>query len=67
MTEVDIVGFSKVFSGGKTMIPKDVREIMGIEDGSGVLWIREGDTIYVRNGHLNLEDPIRRAFHKLDK
>ena len=34
----DIVDISRVFQRGKTVIPSDVRSLLGISDGDKVVW-----------------------------
>ena len=36
--ELDIVAVSKVFQTGKTVIPSEVRLILGVSDGDKVVW-----------------------------
>lgn len=36
--ELDIVAVSKVFQIGKTVIPSEVRLILGVSDGDKVVW-----------------------------
>ncbi len=42
-----IIDVSKVFDRGKTQIPSDVRKIMGIKDGSKIVWKVENGKMFV--------------------
>ena len=41
------VDVSKVFGRGKTQIPADVRRILGLKDGTKIVWKLEGGKIVV--------------------
>lgn len=48
-----IIGVSKVFQYGKTQIPRDVRNILELEDGDRILWIWEDEKIVIkRSGRI---------------
>jgi bifunctional DNA-binding transcriptional regulator/antitoxin component of YhaV-PrlF toxin-antitoxin module len=47
-----VVGFSKMFGNGKAQIPKQVREGLGLEDGSGIVWIEEDGRYYLESAEL---------------
>ena len=49
MTEKTIVNDARVMSKGQVTIPKNIREILGIESGDRVTFVVEGDTVRVVN------------------
>ena len=42
-----ISAISKMYQGGKTQVPSDVRRSLGLKDGDKLLWILEGGRWYV--------------------
>ena len=44
-----IEGTSKIFQGGKTVIPTEVRMKMNLADGDRLVWIREETRWIVEN------------------
>jgi len=46
--EEKIIALSRVYQRGKTQVPKEVRDILGIEDGDKVLWLFESGKLIVR-------------------
>jgi len=44
-----IVATSKIFQHGKIVVPKEVREVLGLSDGDKLVWIFEGGRIFVMN------------------
>jgi len=36
--DLDIVAISRVFQKGKTVIPSEVRSLLGVSDGHKILW-----------------------------
>ena len=42
-----IVEVSRVFGRGKTQIPSDIRKILGVKDGTKLVWKLEGGKIVV--------------------
>lgn len=53
---VRIVGGSTATSKGQTTIPKQVREAMGIKDGTPLTWTLENGELTVRAKTKRLED-----------
>lgn len=54
--QVRIVGASTTTSKGQTTIPKDVRDAMGIKDGTPLTWTYENGELRVRAKTRRLED-----------
>ena len=42
------LGLSKVFQRGKTQIPKEVRQVLGIKDRDKILWYFKDREVYVK-------------------
>ena len=40
---------AKVMSKGQVTIPKDIRQILGVESGDGITFIVEGNTVRIVN------------------
>lgn len=59
--EMMVLGFSKVFSNGKIVIPRDIQKRLEIEDGHYVLWIKDDSRIYLQSSRLKFEDFIKKA------
>jgi AbrB family looped-hinge helix DNA binding protein len=53
---VRIEAASKATSKGQTTIPKEVRDAMGIKDGTSLTWIYEDGEVRVRARTKRLED-----------
>lgn len=53
---VRVVGDSKTTSKGQTTIPKEVRDVMGIKDGTPLTWTYENGELKVRAKTKRLED-----------
>lgn len=53
---VRIVGDSRTTTKGQTTIPKQVRDAMGIKDGTPLTWIYEDGRLTVRAKTKRLED-----------
>ena len=53
---VRIVGASTITSKGQTTIPKDVRDAMGIKEGTPLTWTYEDGKLTVRAKTKRLED-----------
>lgn len=53
---VRITGASTATSKGQTTIPKEVRDAMGIKDGTPLTWIYEDGELRVRAKTKRLED-----------
>jgi bifunctional DNA-binding transcriptional regulator/antitoxin component of YhaV-PrlF toxin-antitoxin module len=43
-----VFAVSKVFQHGKTQVPKEVREVLKLEDGDRILWFNEDGKIFVQ-------------------
>jgi len=49
MVEENIIAISRVFQYGKTQLPKEVRELLGIKDGDRIYYIQdETGNVYIR-------------------
>ena len=46
---------SKIFNDGQTVVPKEVRRALNVEDGDKLLWVRKIDGYLVRGS----AEPIR--------
>jgi len=42
-----IVGVSKMFGGGRTQVPVDVRKLIGVIDGQKLVWKLKGGEVVV--------------------
>ena len=49
MAEISFVNDARVMSKGQVTIPKNVREVLGIETGDRVTFIVDGNTVKVVN------------------
>jgi len=43
----DVLAISKLFQRGKTQVPKEVRNALGLKDGDKILWFSQDKRIYV--------------------
>lgn len=43
----EIIKTTKLYSDGKTQVPKKVIKLLRLERGSQIVWIRQGDIIKV--------------------
>ena len=48
MEKMKLVAMSKVFSGGQTQIPKEIRERLNIKDGDKIVWYEKNGDIVVK-------------------
>jgi len=48
MKEMKLVAMSKIFSGGQTQIPKDIRDKLNIKDGDKIVWYEKNGDIIVK-------------------
>ena len=55
-TRAKVVGGPTATSKGQTTIPKQVREVMGIKDGTPLTWTYEDGELTVRAKTRRLED-----------
>jgi len=44
-----ILATSTVYQRGKTQVPKEVREILELDDGSRIVWLLEDGEILIKN------------------
>lgn len=47
--EDEIIKITKVYSDGKTQLPKEVMDALGLKRGSKVVWLRKDGVICIRN------------------
>ena len=48
----EIIGLTKISQNFQTRIPKDVAKILKVREGDRILWIRDGQRIYVRKAEI---------------
>ena len=53
---------AKVTKKGQVTIPKVIRDILGLNDGSKVLFIKKGDDIVIKNSAMVALEKIQNAF-----
>ena len=53
---------AKVTTKGQVTIPKVIRDILGLNDGSKVLFIKKGDDIVIKNSAMVALEKIQNAF-----
>lgn len=51
---------AKVMSKGQITIPKDIREVLGVESGDRVTFIVEGDTVRIVNSAIYAMQVLQR-------
>ena len=52
---------AKVMSKGQITIPKDIREVLGVESGDRVTFIVEGDTVRIVNSAIYAMQVLQRG------
>lgn len=58
------MSFSKVSSKNQVVVPKEVREVLGIQEGDQIQWlIRENGEVYVRK--IEIQTAIYDFFHMM--
>ena len=66
---VEIVEMGKISSRGQVAIPSDIRNQLGLHEGSKVLFVLEDDTILMRKvtaeSFAQLTKPLREAKKKI--
>jgi bifunctional DNA-binding transcriptional regulator/antitoxin component of YhaV-PrlF toxin-antitoxin module len=45
--EKEIIKTTKLYSDGKTQVPKEVIELLKLKRGSQMLWVREGHRVFI--------------------
>ena len=53
---------AKVTTKGQITIPKSIRELLGLKEGSKILFIKKGDDIVIQNSAMLALDKIQNAF-----
>lgn len=53
---------AKVTTKGQVTIPKVIRELLGLKEGSKVLFIKKGDDIVIKNSAMVALEKIQNAF-----
>lgn len=61
-----IVNDAKVMSKGQVTIPKNIRKVLGVEEGNRVTFIVEGDTVRVVNSLRYAFEMIQKAMKEYD-
>lgn len=49
MLTTRLLAVSTIFQRGKTCVPVDVRRNLGVEDGDKLIWILDGERVYVES------------------
>jgi len=47
-----VLGLTKISKSMQTRIPKDAAEKLGVKEGDRVLWILEGERVYVKKAEI---------------
>ena len=58
----DFMELAKVTTKGQVTIPKSIRELLGLKEGSKILFIRKGDDIVIQNSAMLALEKIQDAF-----
>ena len=53
---------AKVTSKGKITIPIEIRNLLGLKEGSKVLFFRKGDEVIIKNSAMLALEEIQEAF-----
>lgn len=53
---------AKVTSKGQITIPKEIRDILKIKEGSKVLFFRQGDEVVIKNAAMIALEKIQKEF-----
>lgn len=53
---------AKVTTKGQITIPKSIRELLDLKEGSKILFIQKGDDIVIQNSAMIALEKIRNAF-----
>ena len=48
----EVLGLTKISQHFQTRIPRDVVEILKVKEGDRLLWIWDGDRVYVKRAEL---------------
>ena len=48
-----VIAVSKVFQRGKTVIPIEVRKILGLKDGDKIVWLYEAGRVLVEPSEIS--------------
>ena len=62
MKGVDLMELAKVTTKGQITIPKAIRELLKLKDGSKVLFIQKNDEIIIQNSSMVALERIQDAF-----
>jgi len=50
--DYNILKTTKLYSDGKTQVPKKVIELLRLKRGSAIVWVQAGEKIYVSSSRL---------------
>jgi len=48
----EIIKVTKLYSDGKTQVPKEIIELLNLQKGSKIVWIQNGDVITVSSSKI---------------
>ena len=48
----EIIGLTKISQNFQTRIPRNVAEILKVKEGDRILWVKDGQRIYVRKAEI---------------
>ena len=63
MKGCDYMDLAKVTSKGQITIPIDIREILGLKEGSKVLFLKKGNEIIIKNAAMLALEEIQDEFN----
>lgn len=44
---MNVIATSTLFGGGKIVVPSEIRLLLNVEDGSKIVWLQDGERLYV--------------------
>jgi len=51
-----VIDTSSLFGNGKTHVPISIRNLLGVTDGSGLVWIIEAERVFVESSNKHRKD-----------
>ena len=65
----DMIEIGKISSRGQVAIPRDIREKMGLDEGTKILFVLENDTLLIKRisqkSFAEITKPLREAKKKI--
>lgn len=52
---IAILAKTKIGKMRRTTVPEQVRELLGVDEGDEIVWIQEGNRVYVENARREEE------------